>query len=87
MGISRKFLLAQAEEKENEEWIMGLTSGNTRWKGDEIRSPAYLWGTCVRDALKAKKILFDFEYEYNFSSKKFQGLIDEAARLNLLIEK
>ena len=87
MGISRKYLLAQAEEKEDEEWMAGLTSGNTRWKGEEIRSPAYLWGTCVRDALKAKRVLCDFEFEYNFGSKYFQYLLKEAAKKNLLSNK
>ena len=84
MGISRKFLLAQAEEKEDEDWMAGLTSGNSRWKGEEIRSPAYLWGTCVRDALKAKRVLCDFEYEYNFGSRDFQGLLDAANKFRLL---
>ena len=87
MGISRKFLLAQAEEKEDEAWMAGLTNSNTRWKGEEIRSPAYLWGTCVRDALKAKRVLCNFEFEYNFWSKDFQHLLKEAARKNLLNNK
>jgi hypothetical protein len=87
MGISRQFLLAQAKEKENEEWMSGLTSGNTRWKGEEIRSPAYLWGTCVRDALKARRVLCDFVYEYNFGSRDFQGLVNEATKRKLIGDK
>lgn len=84
MGISRKFLLAQAEEQENEEWMSGLASGNTRWSSEEIRSPAYLWGSCVRDALKARRVLCDFEYEYNFGGRGFQSLLEAANKFKLL---
>jgi hypothetical protein len=86
MGVSRKYFLIEAKEKENEDWINGLTLGNTNWEGMrmENRSSAYLWGSCVRDALKAKRLLCDFEYEYNFGSRDFQGLLDAANKFRLL---
>lgn len=84
MGVSRKYFLIEAKEKENEDWINGLTRGNTKSEGMrlESRSPVYLWGSCVRDALKAKRMLCDFEYK--FGSKDFQSLLAAANRLNFL---
>jgi hypothetical protein len=87
MGISRKSLLEQANEQENEEWMAGLNSGSTRWKGGGIRSPAYLWGSCVRDALNVRRVLCDFEYQYKYGSKDFQALVNEATKRKLIGDK
>jgi hypothetical protein len=89
MGISRKYFLMGAKGKEREDWIDGLTHGDTKSEGwrMENRSLAYLWGSCVRDAFKARRLFCDFQFKYNFGDKNFQRLLDEAVKLNFLSDK